>query len=101
MRNERVECHVHGSGSPAIACQHLRNAGNSAAIYIGWVQAEFDPANREPGDLMAWCTDCDQAYEDAGGWTEVSEPTADFRVVCEQCFWRFHAAQERLRPAVV
>ena len=98
MQNQRVECGVHGPNMPAIACRHLRDAGSSAAVYIGWVQAEFDPANREPGDLMAWCGECQQVYKDEGGWTEASEPSADFRVACEQCFWRLHAAQERLQP---
>ncbi len=51
---------------------------------IGWVQAEFDPENREPGDLMAWCTDCDKIYNVDGGWNEQND--AHFKVVCELCF---------------
>jgi hypothetical protein len=101
MENERIECATDGANLPAIACQHLRQAGNFPTVYIGWVQAEFDPANRKPGDLMAWCNQCHQAYEREGDWTDTSEPSADFRVVCEQCFWRLHAAQERLRPGAV
>ena len=50
----------------------------------GWVQAEFDPENREPGDLMAWCTDCDKVYEQDGGWHERND--SHFKVVCELCF---------------
>ena len=101
MQTERVECRAHGLNLPAIACKHLREAGSFASVHIGWVQADFDPANREPGDLMAWCKQCDQAYEDQGGWNDASEPSADFRVVCEQCFWSFHAAQERIRSGAV
>lgn len=51
---------------------------------IGWVQAEFDPENREPGDLMAWCNDCDKIYESDGGWNEQND--SHFKVVCELCF---------------
>jgi hypothetical protein len=51
---------------------------------MGWVQAEFDPHNREPGDLMAWCTDCDVVYESEGGWNEQND--SHFKVICELCF---------------
>ena len=101
MENDRVECGAHGTTLPAIACQHLRQAGRSPTVYIGWVQAEFDPANREPGDLMAWCNQCHLAYEREGDWTDASEPSVDFRVVCEKCFWGIHTAQQRLRPEAV
>jgi len=83
---------------PAIACRHLREAGlSSPAVYVGWVQAEFDPNNREPGDLMAWCNECDKTYESGGGWNEDNEISAGFRVVCEQCFHELFSAQQQLR----
>lgn len=97
MKNHRVNCKAHGSELPAIACRHLREAGSSASIHVGWVQAEFDPNNRQPGDLMAWCNECQDIYEDGGGWNDASEPFADFRVVCERCFHDLYAAQDRLR----
>ena len=97
MQDQRVKCKAHGANLPAIACQHLREAGTSASVYIGWVQAQFDPSNRQPGDLMAWCNECDSAYEKGGGWNEETESVADFRVVCEQCFHDFCATQRRLR----
>ena len=97
MEDQHVKCNTHGPNLPAIACHHLREAGSSASVYVGWVQAQFDPSNRQPGDLMAWCNECDTAYEKGGGWSEASEPISDFRVVCEQCFHDLCAAQRRLR----
>lgn len=93
VHDSHIKCDMHGMSLPAIACRHLREAGSTASVYIGWVQAEFDPMNREPGDLWAWCSECDEVYEKAGGWNEVSEICADFLVVCEQCFHGFGDAQ--------
>jgi hypothetical protein len=97
MSDQRVDCTVHGPNLPAIACQHLCEGGLDASVYIGWVQAQFDPNDRELGDLMAWCGKCDEIYEGEGGWNESSELRAGFRVVCEQCFWGLRAAQDRLQ----
>ena len=97
MQDRRVKCVAHGQQLPAIACRHLREAGSSASDCVGWVQAEFDPANRQPGDLMAWCNECQKIYESGNGWSDATEPAADFRVVCEQCFHDICAAQQRLR----
>ena len=93
----RVKCGTHGLNLPAIACRHLREDRPAAPNFVGWIQAEFDPENREPGDLMVWCAECDRVNEDAGGWHDASEPRADFRVVCEQCFVALCTAQQRLR----
>jgi hypothetical protein len=97
MNDQRVKCSAHGLNLPAIACHHLREAGSSASVYVGWVQAQFDPNNRQPGDLMAWCNECDKIYENGGGWNEASESSADFRVICKQCFCDLCVAQKRLR----
>ena len=51
---------------------------------LGWVQAEFNPQQREPGDLMAWCTECQEIYDADNGWNENND--SHFKVVCEQCF---------------
>lgn len=48
------------------------------------MQAEIDPENREPGDLMAWCAECHEVYEQDGGWNEQND--SHFKVVCERCF---------------
>jgi hypothetical protein len=97
VKNQNVLCSVHVATIPAIACKHLRTAGAFPSEYIGWIQAEFDPENIEPGSFWAWCFKCHEIYESQGGWTESSEVHADFRVVCQTCFVAFREAQERLR----
>jgi hypothetical protein len=99
MLEQHVLCGIHGAGLPAIACQHLRSAGSVPSVYLGWVQAAFDQAVREPGDLMAWCAECHRVYESAGGWNEDSEVAAGFRVICEACFWALAEAQRRVASA--
>ncbi len=79
-----MDCKIHGQTGPAILCDHLAQSGMPPVNRIGWVQAEFDPENREPGDLMAWCINCDRIYEHDGGWNEQND--SHFTVVCEQCF---------------
>ena len=79
-----IDCKVHGQTGPAILCNHLAESGMDQHECIGWVQAEFDPKNREPGDLMGWCTDCQKIYDEDGGWNELND--GHFKVVCELCF---------------
>ena len=79
-----INCKVHGQTEPAILCSHLAETDTNQCHRIGWVQAEYDPEHREPGDLMAWCTECDKVYESDGGWNENND--SNFKVVCELCF---------------
>ncbi|MEZ5593560.1 MAG: hypothetical protein R3F53_23785 [Gammaproteobacteria bacterium] len=61
---------------------------------LGWVQAEIDPENREPGNLMAWCNACDKIYEQDGGWDENND--SHFKVICELCFLAIKEHQQEL-----
>jgi len=79
-----INCKIHGQTEPAILCVHLAKNVIAEGEFIGWVQARFDPKKREPGDLMAWCSECDKIYESDGGWNEQND--SHFKVVCEQCF---------------
>ena len=54
-----MHCKINGENGPAVLCGHLVQSGMPAADRIGWAQAEFDAENGEPGDLMAWCINCD------------------------------------------
>ena len=92
-----VNCCIHGPTSPAIVCQHLVSGGTTE--YLGWVQAEYDPADPQPGDLMAWCNACHEAYAKEGDWTDDNEPFAAFRVVCTQCFLAMSDAQGKMRSS--
>src|SRR5262245_52175120 len=90
----RVNCQLHGNQGPAILSQHLIGRNLQELKPKGWVQAQWNPDAREPGDLMAWCAACDVHYELEGEWNETSEPFAAFRVVCESCFWQASADQQ-------
>jgi hypothetical protein len=43
---------------------------------------------------MAWCAECHEHYELEGDWTDMTEPFAAFRVVCEKCFWEVRDEQQ-------
>ena len=58
------------------------------------MQAEFDSENREPGDLMAWCSECDKTYETDGGWNRQND--SHFKVVCELCFLSIKENQRQI-----
>ena len=79
-----MTCKIHGNTAPAILCCHLADFDLINGKSLGWVQAEYDPENPQPGDLMAWCSACDEIYEADGGWND--ENDSNFRVVCEVCF---------------
>jgi hypothetical protein len=98
MSDFGVHCHEHGQRLAAIACEHLREASRDCPKYVGWVQAEWDPDSTDPGNLMAWCAECQRVYDRDGGWTEVNEVLGGFRVICDLCFWRIHDLQVSLRP---
>lgn len=98
MDDLRVQCPEHGQRVAAIACKHLRDASRSQPNYVGWFQAEWDPDSTEPGNLMAWCAECDSLYESGGGWTEANDLLPGFRVICDCCFWRIRDVQASLRP---
>jgi len=91
-----MECEIHGSNEPAILCQHLAHEGMAEDKFTGWLQAAFDPENREPGDLMAWCLNCDKVYEADNGWNEQNDK--HFKVVCELCFLAIQQNQKQLSP---
>ena len=88
-----INCKIHGLSDPAILCSHLADSGMAQTKGLGWVQAEFDSGNREPGDLMAWCADCDIVYERDGGWNDKND--SHFKVVCERCFIAIKLNQQK------
>ena len=93
-----MECKTHGHTNPAILCNHVVETGMDKNVRIGWVQAEFDRENREPGDLMAWCNNCDKIYETDGGWNETND--THFKVVCDLCFLTIQKIQQA-SPTVI
>ena len=70
-------------------CSHLAQEGKSKKL--GWVQAEYDINHREPGDLMAWCNECDKTYELDNGWNDDND--YHFKVVCFHCFEEINEIQ--------
>lgn len=87
-----INCNKHGHTQPAILCSHLVKDGYELKNKLGWVQAEYDPSNIEPGDLMAWCNDCDEIYENEGGWNDNNDD--HFSVVCQHCFLEIQEIQQ-------
>jgi hypothetical protein len=76
----RVQCGSHGESSGAFVCTHL----------VKGTQRGFNcAAHDDDPDAMcpdAWCDDCAEALETAGGWTKEVEDSAAIGCVCTTCY---------------
>lgn len=83
-QEKTINCEIHGAIGPATRCGHLAGGRKAQRGRLGRVQAEFHTENREPGDLMGWCSDFDRVHVEDDGWN--GENDSRFKVVCELCF---------------
>lgn len=91
ISNEKmfVDCPTHGHTDVAFVCGHLVRAKTGPAV--GFHQADFDPENRDWGDLNGWCDQCDAIHLAEGEWNEASEAFAGVTLVCSACFFDLKA----------
>jgi hypothetical protein len=90
MSNPAVECAEHGPSSPAFLCAHLLR-GSGLGYTLGEPASDPDPDNQFAESPNAWCTQCEERRQIAGGWSEESEQAAEITVVCLSCFQRILA----------
>ena len=81
-----VDCEKHGRGIAAVVCRHLctRDADPSG----------FIENSSEPGDLQAWCYQCENMFEKEGEMTEAFRKFNDMALVCEACYAEIRARHD-------
>lgn len=75
---ELVVCGEHGESPSTFACRHV-----ATGVACGFHCSADDPDDRWPD---AWCDLCEEAFQAAGGWNEVSEKQADIQLLCCHCY---------------
>ncbi len=81
-----VDCDIHGRGVAAVVCRHLCNEKTRP---LGFVEN-----SSEPGDLQAWCGQCEARFEEEGEMTEAFRAFNDFALVCETCYGDIRARHD-------
>jgi hypothetical protein len=77
--SDMIDCEDHGKQKAAEVCQHIVASRDDGQVR-GFV------ADRDGGQLVAYCDACDAAIEKAGGeWTTAVEAQADMQLMCETC----------------
>ncbi len=84
IKGNKVLCDCHGPGKPAFICQHI-----IAKTGEGFNEAfPSDPEDLdEEEEYMAWCDDCEKEWLKKEEWNKESMAFADFRVVCNECYF--------------
>ena len=84
-----LNCGSHGLQHAAFVCQHLID-GRALGFVVPFEE------DTTPGDpLMAWCETCEIARAEQGEWNDISEAVASIKLVCDQCFDRLRAQNQR------
>ena len=73
-----INCGAHGERVSAVVCKHLLC---SAVTPAGFIENSSDPR-----DLQAWCHQCEEKFERAGGMTDEFRRFNDMRIVCVVCY---------------
>ena len=73
-----LECSEHGTSPACVVCTHLHGARERA---VGFVEN-----SSVPGDLQAWCGDCEAMFEREGAMTPAFREFNDMRLVCTVCY---------------
>ena len=73
-----VDCDRHGRGIAAVVCRHLCDRESPPRGFI--------ENSSEPGDLQAWCYDCETMFEQEGEMNEAFRQFNDMALVCEACY---------------
>lgn len=71
-----IDCDTHGGTPTTFVCRHL-----SDGVACGFWTSVEDPEDPWPD---AWCDLCEEAVNNAGGWTD--EALADIKMLCTRCY---------------
>lgn len=73
-----LHCGTHGESASAVVCKHL--------LLNEPAPAGFIENSSDPGDLQAWCHQCEQKFEQEGGMTDAFKEFHDMSLVCIGCY---------------
>lgn len=73
-----LECAEHGTSPACVVCAHLVGARERS---VGFVEN-----SSVPGDLQAWCGECEAMFEREGEMTDAFREFNDMRLVCSVCY---------------
>ena len=84
------QCGTHDKPVDAVVCCHHVQATNAV---LGFVENSC-----EPGDLQAWCDDCERLFVSEGEMTEHFRRYNNFKVVCGMCYSDLRARHSHAKP---
>lgn len=73
-----IECDRHGKGRATFICEHLR-------VAPAQVWHSNDPISADPWP-DAWCSACEEVFQEQGEWNERNEGRAPIVAVCHHCY---------------
>lgn len=73
-----IRCSSHGDRPSAVVCRHHVQVRDRS---VGFVENSSDP-----GDLQAWCADCESMFLLHDGMTDEFRRFNDFAMVCIDCY---------------
>ncbi|WP_313376762.1 DUF6882 domain-containing protein [Chishuiella sp.] len=84
LKQQVLDCPNHGLQRKAFVCQHL-----NLEKPVGFIEAfdTYPKMELEEEDLQAWCNDCENIRRKHNGWNEESEPYAQIKLICENCYF--------------
>ena len=81
-----VDCEKHGRGIAAVVCRYLCDETDMPKGFI--------ENSSEPGDLQAWCFQCEAFFESEGEMTAAFRQFNDMALVCEACYGTIRALHD-------
>lgn len=75
---QAIDCNLHGAGHATYVCEHL-----VADPKQQWFSDEPSPANPWPD---AWCSRCDEAYQEQGEWNDNNSGFIKIKLLCHRCY---------------
>ena len=75
---DRIKCPTHGEANCTYVCSHLASDPRQR-WYCNY------PSNDDPYP-DAWCSACEQAFQQQGEWNEANKQTSNVRVFCHYCY---------------
>jgi hypothetical protein len=80
-----VVCSTHGQGTQTFICEHL-----VARPGQQWFSNTPTPEDRWPD---AWCTLCEQFYQEQGEWNDSNSERIKIKLLCHRCYELLRAQQ--------
>lgn len=73
-----VDCGSHGERVAAVVCKHLLQGESAPAGFI--------ENSNDPNDLQAWCSSCEEKFQQEGDMTDAFRQFNGMAIVCVVCY---------------